>query len=448
MASNLSKKAISGVKWATLAKFINIGVGIIKISILTRFLSGSDFGLMAIVNVTIGFADLFMDMGLSTAILHKQNITPKEYSSLYWLNFLSSIFLYLIALGITPYVALYYHQPELNILIPLVAINFILSAIGRQFNTIFQKELDFYTISVIEIISVVASLILAIVLALNNYGVYALAYSSILQFVLFNIILLFVGYKKHKIALHFSLQETYPFLKIGIYQVGGQIINFFSKELDVLIIGRMLGAEVVGLYSLAKNLAVKPIMLINPIITEIATPFLSVMQDNKEQLKQSYLKLIRMTTAVNFVIYLLMFIFSDVIIHVLYGQKFESCVVILRLFCSYMYLRSIYNPVGSLLVATGRTDLDLKWNIFMVFMTSLLLYIGSMFNINGIVISLNVLLILIFIPAWYIFYKNLIDLSLKDYLKAVIISKSHYTFLFDILKQNNPFKKKVSNDEL
>lgn len=439
--TSLADKAIKGVKWATLAKFVNIGVGILRISILTRFLSGADFGLMALVNFTIGFADLFMDMGLSTAILHKQNISDKEYSSLYWLNFLSSILLYVIALGVTPFVANYYNQPELTILIPLVSFNFILSAIGRQFNTVFQKELNFFVISVVEIISVVLSLILAVLMAMNNYGVYSLAYSSLLQFGVFNLIFLIIGYKKHKIAFHFSLKETFPFLKIGVYQVGGQIINYFSKELDVLIIGKILGAAPLGYYSLAKQLAVKPIMFINPIITEVAAPVLAVMQDNKEKLRQNYLKLIQMTSAINFVIYLLIFIFSGLIIQILYGNGYEPCVLILRLFCIYMYLRSINNPVGSLLVATGRTDLDLKWNILMVFVTALMLYIGSFFGIIGILISMNALFILMFVPAWYIFYRSLIDLPLKDYLSAVIIKPSYYQYFFQLLKKNSPLKK-------
>lgn len=440
---SIGKKTIEGVKWASLAKFTNIGVGILRISILARFLNKEDFGLIGLVYIVIGFAELFMDMGLSTAILHKQNISQKEYSSLYWLNFMVSIFLFFIIFLLTPFFAAFYKQPQLNDLIPLVSINIILSSIGRQFSTVFQKELNFYILSIVEIIAAILSMILAVVLAMNNFGVYALAYSTLMQFAALNFLYLILGYKNHPIKLHFSLKETYPFLKIGGFQVGGQMINFFSKELDVFIIGKMLGMGPLGSYNLAKQLAVKPTMFINPIITEVASPLLAAMQNDKEKLKENYVKLIKMTSILTFNIFLIIFILSDVIIYVLYGTKYPECVLLLRLFCIYMYLRGIHNPIGSLLIATGRTDLDLIWQILYLTATVIFLFLGSFFGINGILISFICLILFMAVPAWYIFYKNLIDLSLKDYLKAVVISKSHYTFLFDILKANNPFKKKV-----
>jgi O-antigen/teichoic acid export membrane protein len=439
---SIGKKTLEGVKWASLAKFTNIGVGIFRISILARFLTKEDFGLIGLVYIVIGFAELFMDMGLSTAILHKQNISQKEYSSLYWLNFLVSVFLFLVVLLVSPWFSAFYKQPQLNALIPLVSVNIILSSIGRQFSTVFQKELNFYILSIVEIVAALLSMIVAIVLAMYDFGVYALAYSTLIQFATLNLLFLGLGYKKHPIKWHFSLKETFPFLKIGIYQVGGQLINYFSKELDVSIIGKMFGMGPLGSYNLAKQLAVKPTMFVNPIITEVASPLLATMQNDKEKLKENYVKLIKMTSIVTFNIFLLIFIFSDLIIYILYGAKYQECVLLLRLFCVYMYLRGIHNPIGSLLIATGRTDLDLIWQVLYLIATVMFLFFGSFFSVTGILISFIGLLLFMAIPAWYIFYKNLIDLSLKDYLKAIIISKEHYKFLFDILKQHNPFNKK------
>jgi O-antigen/teichoic acid export membrane protein len=439
---SVGKKTMTGVKWASLAKFTNIGVGILRISILTRFLQKEDFGLIALVYIVVGFAELFMDMGLSTAILHKQNISQKEYSSLYWFNFMFSFFLFLMICLSSTWFADFYNQPALKILTPLVAVNIILSAIGRQFSTVLQKELNFFVISIVEIVAAVLSMILAVVLAMYGFGVYALAYSTLMQFGALNLLFLFLCYKKHPIKAHFSLKETLPFLKIGIYQVGGQMINYFSKELDVFIIGKAIGTVPLGSYNLAKQLAIKPTTFINPIITEVASPLLAAMQGDKQKLKENYVKLIKMTSIVTFNIFLLIFIFSDLIIYILYGSDYRECVVLLRLFCVYMYLRGIHNPIGSLLVATGRTDLDLKWQILYLAATVIMLYIGSFFGIMGILYSFIALILIMIVPAWYIFYKGLLDLSLKDYLRAVIVSKEHYTFLFDVLKQNIPFYKK------
>ena len=93
---SVKKQALSGVKWTTVSTITLALSALVKISVLARFLDASDFGLMALITFVLGFMDLFMDMGITSAILHKQNIKKQEYSSLYWLNVGFSIFLFLL----------------------------------------------------------------------------------------------------------------------------------------------------------------------------------------------------------------------------------------------------------------------------------------------------------------------------------------------------------------
>ena len=144
---SIKKQAIQGIKWTTASTIFLTITQLLKISVLTRFLNKTDFGLMAIVMLVLGFTNLFVNMGLSSAILHKQNISKDEYASLFWLNFIFSIVLFIVVLFITPIVANFYTQPELIYLIPLMALTIIFSAFGRQFIVIEQKELNFKFIS-------------------------------------------------------------------------------------------------------------------------------------------------------------------------------------------------------------------------------------------------------------------------------------------------------------
>ena len=94
--NEIKKGVVSGIKWTSLGTIIIAVVAILKLSILARFLDKADFGLMALVTFVMGFMNLFNDMGLTSAILHKQNITDKQYASLYWLNIGFSIILYIL----------------------------------------------------------------------------------------------------------------------------------------------------------------------------------------------------------------------------------------------------------------------------------------------------------------------------------------------------------------
>ncbi|WP_296386910.1 MOP flippase family protein, partial [Winogradskyella sp.] len=358
---SLKDQVLRGVKWTSYATICNALVAIIKISVLARFLDKNDFGLMALIMFVLGFMNLFSDMGLSTAILHKQNISKQNYASLYWFNIIICLFFYLLLWLTTPIISSIYEEPILNELIPLIGLNLIFSGIGIQFKTIEYKHLRFKQVSIIDIIAVSLSLVIAVFLAVKGYGVLSLVYSSLVQYLFSNICYLIIGIKKHGLLIHYRFSETLPFLKIGIYQVGGQIVNYFNRDLDILIIGKLFSTEVLGGYSLAKQLVFRPAQIINPILIKVASPTLSKFQDHIESLRTNYLKLINIVSTINLHVYTLIIIFAPFIVEVMYGAGFEDIVILVRILSVYMFFRAIGNPVGSLVVATGKTHLEFYW---------------------------------------------------------------------------------------
>ncbi len=421
---SLKQKTISGTKWTTVATVVIAIASIIKLSVLARFLEKEDFGLMALVNVVLGFMTLFMDMGLTSAILHKQKITKSEYSSLYWLNIIFSFFLMLMIMGLSPLLAIFFDESELTTLLILMSLSLLISAFGRQFKTIKQKSLEFKFISIVDISSILISLLLSIILAILGYGVYSLVYSALLNFILTNTIYLAVGVKSNPITLHFNIKETETFLKIGIYQVGGQVINYFNRDIDTLIVGKVFGAEILGGYSLAKQLVFRPASLINPILTKVASPVLAKIQNSKDQLKTGYLKLLNIVSTLNFFAYLILLILAYPIVLILYGNAFLQIVSLVQLLSIYMYLRSLTNPIGSLVIATGRTDLEFYWNCFALSIMPIFIFTGAQFNVNSIALGLTIFMFLAFYPFYKFVVNKLIDVSFKEYLKSILVKPS------------------------
>ena len=423
---SLKNQTIKGVKWTTVSNIVIALSSIVKLSVLARFLDKTDFGLMALVNVVLGFMTLFMDMGLTSAILHKQNITQNEYSSLYWLNIIFSVLLMFLIMVLSPFLASFFEEKELTVLLILMSLSLFISALGRQFKTIKQKALEFKFISIVDIGAVVISLILAIILALLDYGVYTLVFSALINFFLTNTIYLIVGIKSHPITLHFRWKETQSFLKIGMYQVGGQVINYFNRDLDTLIVGKVLGAEILGGYSLAKQLVFRPASLINPILTKVAAPALAKLQSSKDQLKAGYLKLLNIVSTLNFLAYVLLTILAYPVVLFLYGNDFIHIVPLVQLLCIYMYLRSLGNPVGSLVTATGRTDLEFYWNLVSLVIIPTSVYFASFYGIFGVLTVLITYRLLIFYPFYRLLVRKMIDVSFTEYSKSILIKPNQY----------------------
>lgn len=418
--SEIKRDVISGVKWTTVGTIFNALSALLKIAILARFLDKADFGLMALVTFVMGFMNLFNDMGLTSAILHKQMISKNEYASLYWLNVIFSIVLYGVLLLITPLVSNFYQEEDLNLLIPLLGLNLLISAGGRIFKTIESKFLLFKQVTIFEIFASLLSLIFAVYLAIKGYGVLALVYSALLQYLVQNALYLVLGLKKYGLRFHFNFNETTPFLKIGMYQVGGQIINYFNRDMDILLIGKFFNPDILGGYSLAKQLVSRPAQILNPILLKVASPALAKFQENMEQLKTNYLKLIGWVGKLNFVVYGAIVLLAPIIVKLFYGPGFEEIVPLVRILSFYMMFRAIGNPVGSLVIATGKTHLEFLWNMITLLVLPIFIYSGSIMGIEEVAWALTLAMAILFIPSWRLLVYKMTGATFKEYLWAIV----------------------------
>lgn len=430
---SLKSKTISGVKWTTVSTVTLAAVGLIKISVLARFLEAEDFGLMALVTFVLGFMKLFMDMGLTSAILHKHGINDQEYASLYWINVMFSLILFGMISLTSPYIANFYEEPELTTLIPLMAISIMFSALGRQFKTIEQKHLNFRYIAITDIIGAVLGMIVGVLYAIWGYGVYALVYAALTQYAISNGIYFVLGINERGMLFHFEYRETKPFLKIGIYEVGGQIVNYFNQNVDILLIGKFFGSDVLGGYSLAKQLVKRPMQILNPIITNVASPVLSLLQDDKEKLKNKFLSFVNLVSTANFTVYVLVAITAYPLVYILYGEVFLNIVIIVQILCFYMYLRSIGNPIGGLVIATGRTDLGFYWNLIVLAIMPVSIYFGAQYTIETVASALSFTMLGLAFLAWRFMVHPMSGATLKEYLIKII---PDWKRMLKVLKNN------------
>lgn len=423
---SLKNQILSGAKWSGIGTLTLAVVAIVKISILARILEKEEFGLMALVTFVMGFMSVFNEMGLSTGILHKSEITEKEYSTLFWFNLTVGFILYGLLILITPAISLFYDEEILNVLIPLVGVNLVISSIGQIFKTREQKHLHFKDVAVIEIIAAISSLCFAVYLAINGYGVYSLIYSYLLQHIVSNILLFILGLKKYGLEMHLKLKETIPFIKVGGYQVGSQVVNYLNRDLDILIIGKFFPTEMLGVYSLAKQLVMRPMQILNPIVIKVASPTLALFQNSRKDLKKNYLKLINLVATVNIPIYILLFVFAPFFVNLFYGSGYTEAVSLVRILSVFMLIRAISSPVGSLVVATGRTDLEFIWNIATIIITPLCIVVGSQFGLKGAAVGITLSAIILFIPGWRFLVFRMTEVSFKSYIEALFILNFGY----------------------
>ena len=274
--ANKNQGLVSGVRWTTVSTFVSTLAKLFQIVILTRFLSKADFGIIGVALMCVGFSEIFLDLGISSGVMHVQGITKKQYSSLFWLNVFTGIVVYLVFAGLSPFIATYYKERELESVLPLIFLIIIISSFYRLQRTIQFKEMRFKFIALTEISSNILMLFSSVLFACLGWGVYSLVWSTLIFY--FYLSFIYLGYSLIKLKIlsfHYASNDLKPFLKIGIFQLGNTLIDTISSEMDTIIIGRVFSMEILGVYTLCKQLAARIYGIINPIITKVLTPVLA-----------------------------------------------------------------------------------------------------------------------------------------------------------------------------
>lgn len=410
--------AISGVKWTTVSTFMTTLVAVLRLSVLTRFLSKEDFGVVAIITLVLGLTQTFADLGFSSAIMYRQDLTRRDFSSLYWIQLIFFFIIYVAISLCSGVVAGFYETSSLTYLLPLALLDLICYGIGRLYDTILQREFLFKVIAIRNIVCSLISLAVAIVLAALGFGIYSLVLSTLFQTLVNNVWNAVAGQKYYKIQFTVSFKRTIPLIRIGIYQTGTQIVDYISAKLDILIIGKLLGAEALGIYSLAKELVMKVVVIINTIANKVLLPYFSVLQNDDDVLRRNYCRVIRLLSLVNIPVTMSVGLLSSCVVPIFYGDSFMEAVPIVSILSIWSIFICIGNPIGNVSIAKGRTDLSFKYVLVRILLSIPIVWITSTISVTCVAWGQAFLAFSLFLIGYRMLLYQLIRLPFRDYINS------------------------------
>jgi len=417
---NLKQQAVSGVKWSGLSMGAVTALQFVSLAVLARLLSPSDFGLMGMIMVVIGFAQAFADMGISNAIIYRQDATRDQLSSLYWLNILAGVVVFFVVCVTSPLIVTFYHEPRLTSLLYLSSLIFLITPFGQQFQILLQKDLEFNRLAVIEITGSFVNATSAIILASWGMGVFSLIWGQIAGALLRVILLCSWGWQRYRPGLHFSRKNLKDYISFGIYQMGEKTINYFNSNLDYLLIASLFGATFLGYYTLAYNLILRPSSMINPVITKVAFPLFSRVQNDTHKLKKGYLKTLQLLSSVNFPLMAGLAVVAPVAVPVIFGEHWLPSITLIQILTVVGLLRSTASPVGSLLLSKGRADLGFKWNLALMITHIPGLYLGAKLGgTAGVATAYAVLQVIYSVFSYFVLIRTLLGPCLRDYVASM-----------------------------
>ena len=189
--SDLKSKSINGVAWNFIGKIATHVVTFIVSIFLARLLSLEDFGLVAMVMVFISIAQVFMDFGLTTALIQKKNPTEIQVNTIFYVNMILAVILMLLTMAGAGFIGRFYNNPEVGSIARIVAFLFLIYGLNGVQRAILTKELKIKTLTLSNLSGAFVQGVSGILLALNDYGAWSLVYSNILGSVIASIFLWF-----------------------------------------------------------------------------------------------------------------------------------------------------------------------------------------------------------------------------------------------------------------
>lgn len=379
---NLKQKTISGLFWSFLSQGGKQVSQIIITIILARLLSPDDFGTLAMVTVFTNFAMIFSEMGVSSALIQKQDTHDRHYYSAFWLNILVGVGLTLIFMAASPFIASFYKKPELNPILLVVALNFLFSSFTIIQQTILTKEMDFKSLAIRDIVAVILAGVIGIALAYHGFGVWSLVY-QLLGFTLINAILLWF-LSPWRPRLQFAVSDIQDIFHFSAHLTGFNILNYFSRNIDQLLIGKFLGTQALGYYSLAYKIMLYPLQNISWVISKVMFPVFSKIQDDLEKVRANYLKMVKAVSLITFPLMAWLFGVAPELVGVFLGEKWRPIVILIRIFCFCGMAQSIHTTCGGLLLSQGKSGLQLRLGLWSSILNTVAISIGLRWGIYGV----------------------------------------------------------------
>ncbi len=341
--------------------FMRQGLQFLISIILARILSPNDFGVVAMLALFVGVASIFIDSGFSAALIQRQNTTHTDESTVFFFNigmgFLAALLLSIAAF----WIAAFFNEPTLQYLTYAMSFNLFVNSFGSIHNTMLIKEMNFKTIAKAGIVSSSTAGMLAIFLAFRGYGVWSLAVQSITTSIIS--VLLLWYWHSWRPKWTFSLISLRSFFRFGGYEMAATLIDVFSNNLYLILIGKIYSPSDVGYYDRAQRTQQLPITLMMNITNRVFFSVFSTLSNDKPKLIKGLRKAQAVAMFVNIPLMVGVILLAEPLILTLFGPQWLPCVPVLQVLGIGGFLWPLHVLNLNILKAQGYSDLFFRITI-------------------------------------------------------------------------------------
>ncbi|MGV8090339.1 MAG: lipopolysaccharide biosynthesis protein [Mangrovibacterium sp.] len=414
------KQLISGITYTAISRYIGTVISLVVTGILARLISPTEFGIITIATVIIVFFSMISDLGIAPAIIQNKDLSKNELSDIFsftvWSGLIVTVFFFFSSWLISSY----YQTPILISICQLLSINLLFGTLNIVPNALLLKNKEFKFIAYRSLIVQIIGGTISVLAALWGAGLYALLINPIFS----SIILFIINYRKYpqQIKKTFGIASMRKIFSFSIYQFLFNVINYFSRNLDKLLIGKYLGLSLLGYYEKSYRLMMFPLQNITYVITPVMHPVFSEFQNDLKHLYWFYLKIIRFLAFLGLALSVFLWFTAEELVILIFGDQWQDSVPVFQILSLTVGIQIILSTSGSIFQAANNTK-----NLFISGFLSTILNITGMLvgififkTLEAVAWGICISFLVNFVQCYILMYKITFKISMLSFWKQFV----------------------------
>lgn len=424
----------NNTKWVSLSQFGRILIQLLSLTILTRLIPPADYGLMALGTVVMNFVLIVRDLGTASAIIQRKELDSDILNSVFWLNIIMGLVLFLLVNLLTPFLIVFFSNPKLESVLFLLCFCFPIASAGSAHQALMERNSQFKVLAFIEIFAALSGFCIAIGVALKGGGVYALVYQLIATSFISSILIITFSSWRPSIKFKFQgIKKVFGFSgRLTIFN----LVNYFARNADSMIISRSFNASTLGAYSIAYRIMLFPLQSLTFVASRSLYPILSRNQDDIGFIKKVYLKTIFTIAAITLPLMAGLAFLREPFVYVALGSQWGVTAMLLLWLAPTGIIQSILSCSGSVLMATNNAKTLMYLGLFGAFIQILSFLVGSYYSIDVFVFLYFISNVVNAIVVLY-FTFSCITLKVLDFLSVVVVPVLSGVLMLLVLKMTS-----------
>lgn len=409
----------NGFFWSAVGQYGRIVSLFIINMFLSRLLTPKEYGQVAMITIFITFFQLMTEAGLGPAIIQQKGFQDKDHSNLFTISILFSIG-FACLFGIFGFAIAYYYND-----VDYVKFSWMLSIVvlfsGMQIvpNAVLLKKQLFKTVNLINLLVTIISGITSVFMAIEGFGVYTLIFNSILNAIL--TFLLVTRVSGVTLTKEFDLNPLKKVWGFSKNQFGFNFINYFSRNSDSLLIGKLMSSEALGNYNKSYQLLMYPVTIFGGVVTPILQPVLSNYQDNPEAVREVYFKIIKVLAILTIPFSFFLMFSAKQIILIMFGSQWQEAVKPFSILSSTLWIQVISSTAGAIFQARNKTkDLFLTGILSAVILVMAITIGVALGTIQTVSVCLSIAFFANFIQSYWFLTHRVLDSNLFQFFKLFV----------------------------